>query len=121
MAQLALEQLGHFEERIHGYVSKFKALSDPTRLRVLFLLKHAGELCVCDLTEALKIPQSSVSYHLRVLEKAGLIERRDEGTWSYCRLNDTAVNELLSPQCCSVLGFCDEAEPVGDDAHNCRR
>lgn len=120
MAQL-LKQLARFEETTHDYVSKFKALADPTRLKIMFLLKHGGELCVCDLTEALGIPQSGVSYHLRVLEKAGLIEKRDEATWSYCRLKETTVNELLSPQCCSALGFCNKAEPEDDDARNCGR
>jgi len=110
-----VEELARFEVMAHDYLRQFKALADPTRLRILFLLKHGGELCVCELTEALKIPQSGVSYHLGVLERAGLIEKRDEGTWSYCRLNEVAVNRLLSPQCCSALGFCDEAEPLHRD------
>ena len=45
-----------------------KALTDPTRLRIVSLLRH-GELCVCDLMEALQTPQSKVSRHLAFLKK----------------------------------------------------
>ncbi|MCR4403645.1 MAG: metalloregulator ArsR/SmtB family transcription factor [Firmicutes bacterium] len=106
-----LEKLKRFESTAYDYVSRFKALADPTRLKIMFLLKHGGELCVCDLTEALGIAQSGVSYHLRVLQEAGLIEKREHGTWSYCSLNETTVSEILSPKCCSVLGLCGDTEP----------
>ncbi|AEL79451.1 transcriptional regulator, ArsR family [Oleidesulfovibrio alaskensis G20] len=64
---------------------RLKALSDPTRLRVLRLLDH-GELCVCDLTEALALPQSKVSRHMSFLKKTGWVVSRRSGKWIYYSL-----------------------------------
>ncbi len=66
----------------------FKALSDQTRLRCLALLAGHGELCVCELTHALALPQPKVSHHLGSLRKAGLASDRKEGLWSYYRINE---------------------------------
>lgn len=63
----------------------FKALADATRLRILGLLL-AGEVCVCDIHESLKIPQSKASRHLAYLRRAGLVETRREGLWIHYRL-----------------------------------
>ena len=65
--------------------SLFKALADATRLRILGLLL-AGEVCVCDIHESLKIPQSKASRHLAYLRRAGLVETRREGLWVHYRL-----------------------------------
>jgi ArsR family transcriptional regulator, arsenate/arsenite/antimonite-responsive transcriptional repressor len=60
----------------------FHALSEPLRLRVLELLRNK-ELCVCDLSEALGISQSKLSFHLKVLKEAKLLRSRQEGRWMY--------------------------------------
>jgi ArsR family transcriptional regulator len=57
-----------------------KALSDPNRLKIIKMLQRR-ELCVCELTAALKIAQSTVSSHLKQLEEAGLVRHRKEGQW----------------------------------------
>jgi DNA-binding transcriptional ArsR family regulator len=62
-----------------------KALSDENRTRVLMFLR-AGELCVCQIMEMLKLAPSTVSTHLNVLHRAGLLESRKEGRWIYYRL-----------------------------------
>jgi ArsR family transcriptional regulator len=67
----------------------FKTLGDETRLRIVNLLS-GGELCVCDLTHALKMPQSTVSRHLATLKSAGLVIGRNKGTWAYYRLAEDA-------------------------------
>jgi len=77
-----------------GEVEIFKAAADPCRLRILKLLKE-GELCVCEIMTALKKPQSSTSHHLSILREAGLVKERRDGKWSYYRLADGAVNEML--------------------------
>jgi ArsR family transcriptional regulator len=77
-----------------GEVEVFKAASDPCRLRILKLLKE-GELCVCEIMTALKKPQSTTSHHLSILREAGLVKERRDGKWSYYRLADGAVNEML--------------------------
>ena len=62
-------------------VQYFKALADETRLRIMALLLCSGELCVCDLTAALQLPQSTVSRHLAYLKNAGWVTDRREGVW----------------------------------------
>ncbi|MBA5866254.1 MAG: metalloregulator ArsR/SmtB family transcription factor [Nitrospira sp. CR1.3] len=71
----------------------FHALSDLTRLELLDKLKN-GEQCVCDLTEALHSGQSRLSFHLKVLKEAELINDRREGRWVYYALNPDAIEDL---------------------------
>jgi ArsR family transcriptional regulator len=63
----------------------FKALADSTRLRILGLLL-AGEVCVCHIHEALRIPQPKASRHLAYLRRAGLVTARRAGTWMHYQL-----------------------------------
>jgi ArsR family transcriptional regulator len=79
-------------------VNIFKALADPTRLRVVLLLR-ARELCVCELMAVLRMEQSRVSHHMRVLRDAGIAEDVREGRWIIYRLPDAArplLESLLS-------------------------
>jgi ArsR family transcriptional regulator len=69
------------------------ALSDPTRLQVLAMLRY-GERCVCDLTDALESGQSRLSFHLKTLKDAGLVQDRREGRWAYYSLTPGALEEL---------------------------
>ena len=64
-----------------------QSLADPTRLRLLHLVERAGEICVCEMVDALNIPQYNVSRHLRVLQNAGWLEDRKLGKWVYYRLS----------------------------------
>jgi ArsR family transcriptional regulator len=64
----------------------FHALSDPWRLQIIELLR-SQELCVCELMEKLEISQSKLSFHLKILKEAGLVQTRQEGRWIYYRLN----------------------------------
>jgi ArsR family transcriptional regulator len=74
----------------------YKALADETRLDIMALILHAGELCVCDCMAVLDITQSKASRHLRYLANAGLLEDRREGTWVYYQLAQVATaNRLL--------------------------
>jgi len=66
-------------------VKTFKALGDPTRLRI-FKLLEGGELCVCQLMATLKMGQSRISRHLSILKEAQLIEDRRQGKWVHYRL-----------------------------------
>lgn len=68
----------------------FKALSEKTRLRILKLLEN-GELCVCDITDALNMTQPNISFHLGMLKEAGLINDRKEGRWMHYSLNASAM------------------------------
>jgi ArsR family transcriptional regulator len=62
----------------------------PIRLRVLNLLRHAGELCVGDLCEVLRLPQSTASRHLGLLREGGLVAVRQVGLWVYYRRTEPA-------------------------------
>ncbi len=67
-------------------VAGFHALSDPLRIQVIELLRNQ-ELCVCDLCETLNVSQSKLSFHLKALKEAQLVQARQEGRWIYYRLN----------------------------------
>ena len=67
-------------------LSGFRALADPLRLQILETLGDR-ELCVCDLCEKLEVNQSKLSFHLKTLKQAHLIQSRQEGRWMYYRLN----------------------------------
>lgn len=64
-----------------------KALSDETRLRIINLL-YEKELCVCDITETLRITQTKASRHLGYLKNTGLIVDRKQAQWVYYSLSD---------------------------------
>ncbi len=64
----------------------FKALSDESRLRMLWLLFNNRELCVCDFTAVLEITQSKASRHLAALRHIGIANDRKDGLWSYYSL-----------------------------------
>lgn len=67
-------------------VSIMKALADETRLRIVALLLCERELCVCDIVDAVKLPQSTVSRHLSHLRRSGLVRDRRCGNWMYYSL-----------------------------------
>ena len=71
----------------------FHALSDETRLCLVAMLRD-GERCVCDLTSALDSGQSRLSFHLKVLKEAGLVQDRREARWSYYSLVPGALEGL---------------------------
>ena len=64
----------------------FQCLADPTRRRLLNVLLQAGEICGCELVQALRLPQYGVSRHLQKLVGAGLLQARRQGKWIYYRI-----------------------------------
>lgn len=79
-------------------VSFFKALSDETRLKTLLLLRSEGELCVCELTEALVETQPKISRHLALLRQQGLLADRRQGVWIFYQ-----IDSALPDWCFHVL------------------
>jgi len=65
----------------------YKCFTDEIRLRCLMLIQYEGELCVCELMEALKDVQPKVSRHLALLKKSGLLIDRKQGQWVFYRIN----------------------------------
>jgi len=87
-------------------VRLLKALADPTRVRIVHLLRGRDELCVCELVDALDIPQYSVSRHLGVLKAAGIVTDWRQGKWMHY-----ALAPDLSPQDKEVVAaVCRRAE-----------
>ena len=82
-----------YEER----AKVFKALCDERRQRILELL-HSGEKCACVLIEEMDMPQSSLSYHMKILCDSGIVTSREEGKWTHyqiCRQGSEKAIELL--------------------------
>jgi len=89
------------EPEMREPIKVFKALSDETRIRMLTLLSE-GELCVCEIMQALDISQSRASRNLGILKDAGLLKDRRDGQWVHYSLNKegtayySALLELLN-------------------------
>jgi ArsR family transcriptional regulator len=80
-------------------VDFFKCLADDTRLHSLLLIGHEGELCVCELTMALKLSQPKISRHLAQLRKNNILLDRRQGQWVFYRINpdlDTWAQSILT-------------------------
>ncbi|MBD3921453.1 winged helix-turn-helix transcriptional regulator [Paenibacillus sp. PR3] len=90
------------------YEKKFKAFADQKRLQIMYELTQRGSTCVCELGELVDMPQSKLSYHLKILLDAGIINRETKGTWSYYELNQLEVNRLLSSDLCCIFRRQDE-------------
>jgi ArsR family transcriptional regulator len=73
----------------------FRALADPARVRIVNILANTGEpLCVCHLTAPLGLSQATVSFHMKKLMDAGLLDRERRGVWAYYSLRDDARKRL---------------------------
>ena len=79
-----------------GVARFFKALGDPVRLRLMTLIgaHQGGEVCVCELTAAFNLSQSTISHHLKVLREAGIIDSDRRGTWVYYKLVPEALQRM---------------------------
>ena len=82
-----------------SFIKIMKALSDPNRVKILKLLQHNSDMCVCELKSLLHIAQPSVSKHLKILEEAGLVEYRKDGLW----VNYSLVNGSSNPYAVGIL------------------
>ena len=72
-----------------------KALGDPTRVQLVDVLrKHAGKVCVCELTPLFDVGQPTVSHHLKVLREAGVVDSERRGPWAYYYVVPESLKEL---------------------------
>jgi len=80
------------------------AIGDPARRRILALLKRPGlcslgktqGMCACDIEQQMKLSQPTISHHMRVLSKAGLVRTEKQGRWRWYRRDEKALRELLA-------------------------
>ena len=78
------------------------AIADPTRRKILQALKAKGAcslgketgLCACDIEERVKVSQPTISHHMAILQKAGLIETQKQGQWRWYRRDEAAIREF---------------------------
>ena len=91
---LGLEPLS--AEQADRIVVLLKALSDPTRLRLMSLIAATDELCVCDLMGPFGVSQPNISHHLKVLHESGLLDREKRGTWVFYKARPAAMAALGS-------------------------
>ncbi len=91
--------------------AKFKALSDPVRLRLLSsVASHAGgEACVCDISAGVDVSQPTISHHLKVLRDAGLLTSQRRASWVYYAIVPEALTALSS----LLSAGADAAAPAG--------
>ena len=90
MAKNAMES----DETYASLAETFKALGDPTRVRILYVLQK-GEFCVCEIKETLNMTQSAISHQLRVLRNLRLVKYRKEGRSVIYSLDDDHITSLL--------------------------
>lgn len=74
--------------------SLIKAIANPNRLKIIDILS-CGEQCACDLLDHFEFSQPSLSHHVNVLSKSGLIKVRKEGQWNYYSLNQVESTKIL--------------------------
>lgn len=79
-----------YEER----AKVFKALCDERRQRILELL-HDGEKCACVLTDELDMPQSSLSYHMKILCESGIVSSREDGKWTHYQISSYGSKKAI--------------------------
>jgi ArsR family transcriptional regulator len=82
------------KQNYEGNAKIIKALSDPSRLKIIDILS-CGELCACDILQHFDFTQPTLSHHMKVLMDCGLVDCRKEGLWSYYSLNITNCNKLI--------------------------
>jgi ArsR family transcriptional regulator, arsenate/arsenite/antimonite-responsive transcriptional repressor len=85
------------DEEAEATATLFRALSDPTRVKIVNLLSRSDEpVCVCEFVPAVELSQPTVSHHLKKLTDAGLLEREERGKWAYYSLSGEAIERLAS-------------------------
>jgi ArsR family transcriptional regulator, arsenate/arsenite/antimonite-responsive transcriptional repressor len=96
--EVCCEPLVHpsVSEQKAGRLAKVsKALADPIRVQLVDVLRrHAGKVCVCELTPLFDVSQPTVSHHLKVLRDAGLVGVERRGLWAYYYVNPEGLKEL---------------------------
>ena len=77
------------------YAAWFKALGDPTRIRILHQLARAEEpVCVCDITDGFELGQPTISHHLKILKEARFVLSERRGTFAYYTVNRACLAEF---------------------------
>ena len=102
---------------IKKYTKFFKALGEPTRLKILKILAER-EMCVCELMEIMEMNQPRVSQHLKVLKDAGVISERKQAQWNYYSLCCEDFHDFVNA---FVAFIQDDLKNISELAAECQR
>lgn len=112
-----------YEPSYKEFATIFKALSDETRLRVIDMLS-CKEMSACDILSNFTLSQSTLSYHMKILIEAGVVDARREGLWTKYSINDDTFNRImdfmpelykLKDKCiCQQIKYCKTPEECGE-------
>lgn len=90
-----LNELLKFTPELDELAARLTAVSNPTRLRIVYLLAELKEVCVCDIADILGITMSAVSQHLAKFKALGLVKTRRDAQTLYYALSNHPFNETL--------------------------
>jgi ArsR family transcriptional regulator len=99
------------EESMKRFVRVMKALSDPSRVKIIKIL-GVKELCVCEIQQLLGLAQPTVSKHLKILEEAGLVDYRKEGSWIIYRLSTGEDSDYARVMLGNLDGWLDDEPQI---------
>lgn len=88
---------------LNDNVIKFKALADETRLKILYEISQNNRLCVSDLQDIFNMPQSKMSYHLKMLLSSKIIIKHNQAQWSFYEVNHEEIKKIVSPAVYEML------------------
>lgn len=113
-----------FEPSYKQFASIFKALSDETRLRVVDMLS-CREMSACDILSNFTLSQSTLSYHMKILIEANVVNAHREGLWTKYSINDDTFSKImdflpelykLKDNCiCEQIKYCKTPEQLDSE------
>lgn len=101
--------------QLYELVKVFRALSDPTRVRILKLLLREKSLCVCEIMQALNISQTRASRNLGILKEAGFLRDERRGFWIHYSIEDEFINTYSKSISALLKGWLNEDKAVIED------
>jgi ArsR family transcriptional regulator len=85
------------EREAKRWAAVFRALSDPTRLQILSLVaRNPGGVCECNIVDCTPLSQPTISYHVKVLKEAGLLDVEKQGLWCFYRLRRDVLGQVAA-------------------------
>jgi len=106
---------------LYELVKVFRALSDPTRVRIMKLLLREKSLCVCEIMQALNISQTRASRNLGILKEAGFLKDERQGLWVHYRVDDGLPNSYAGEVAGLLREWLREDEVIQRDYRRSKR
>lgn len=104
--------LGRYQSPDEYVVEAFKALGDPLRLDIMLRMARVDELACTELEKVLPVSKSTISYHMKVLGRAGLVDVRKDGRYYFYTVRPDAIGAVIPDFWARLLELTSESEPV---------